>query len=174
MREQPVLIVGAGIAGLCCAIHLHQAGWKVRIFEASDGIGGRVQTDKVDGFLLDRGFQVFLTEYSEARRMLRYRGLQLKAFYPGALVRWCSDFHLMADPFRKPHHLPWTLRSKLSSIGDGLQLMRWRSQLSSMSLHEIFSKPEIQTREHLEKAGFSKKFIGKIQSGYSEIIMGIK
>ena len=67
-----------------------------------------------------------------------------------------SDFHLMADPFRKPHHLPWTLRSKLSSIGDGLQLMRWRSQLSSMSLHEIFSKPEIQTREYFEKAGFSK------------------
>ena len=159
MEEQPVLIVGAGIAGLCCAIHLHKAGRKVRIFEASDGIGGRVRTDKVDGFLLDRGFQVFLTEYSEARRMLRYRGLQLKAFYPGALVRWCSDFHLMADPFRKPHHLPWTLRSKLSSIGDGLQLMRWRSQLSSMSLHEIFSKPEIQTREYLEKAGFSKKFI---------------
>ena len=147
MEEQPVLIVGAGIAGLCCAIHLHQAGRKVRIFEASDGIGGRVRTDKVDGFLLDRGFQVFLTEYSEARRMLRYRGLQLKAFYPGALVRWCGDFHLMADPFQKPHHLPWTLRSKLSSIGDGLQLMRWRNQLSSMSLHEIFSKPEIQTRE---------------------------
>ena len=74
-------------------------------------------------------------------------------------MRWCGDFHLMADPFRKPHHLPWTLRSKLSSIGDGLQLMRWRSQLSSMSLHEIFSKPEIQTREYLEKAGFSRKFI---------------
>ncbi|MEC8258776.1 MAG: FAD-dependent oxidoreductase, partial [SAR324 cluster bacterium] len=74
MEEQPVLIVGAGIAGLCCAIHLHKAGRKVRIFEASDGIGGRVRTDKVDGFLLDRGFQVFLTEYSEARRMLRYRG----------------------------------------------------------------------------------------------------
>jgi phytoene dehydrogenase-like protein len=60
MRE-PVLIVGAGMAGLCCAADLTAAGVPVRIIEASDAVGGRVRTDVVDGFLVDRGFQVLLT-----------------------------------------------------------------------------------------------------------------
>lgn len=49
--------------------------------------GGRVRTDKVNGFLLDRGFQIFLTSYPEARAALDYDALQLKPFYAGALVR---------------------------------------------------------------------------------------
>lgn len=51
-------VIGAGIAGLVCARILTRAGLVVKVFEASDGVGGRVRTDEVDGFLLDRGFQV--------------------------------------------------------------------------------------------------------------------
>lgn len=50
--------MGAGVAGLVCARILSRAGVVVKVFEASDGVGGRVRTDEVDGFLLDRGFQV--------------------------------------------------------------------------------------------------------------------
>ena len=71
------------MAGLSCAHHLHQAGIPFRILEASDGVGGRVRTDKVDGFLLDRGFQIFLTSYPEAQAMLDYASLDLKPFYAG-------------------------------------------------------------------------------------------
>ena len=53
-----VLIVGAGIAGLCCARHLQERGFECVVLEASDAPGGRVRTDIIDGFLLDRGFQV--------------------------------------------------------------------------------------------------------------------
>ncbi|CAN0241754.1 unnamed protein product, partial [Laminaria digitata] len=53
-----VAVVGAGVAGLVCARILARGGFKVRLLEASDGVGGRVRTDEVDGFLLDRGFQV--------------------------------------------------------------------------------------------------------------------
>ena len=60
-----VVIVGAGLAGLSCAKHLQRAGKKVAIYEASDGVGGRVRTDELDGYLLDRGFQVLLTAYPE-------------------------------------------------------------------------------------------------------------
>jgi len=75
-----VLIVGAGLAGLGCARRLAEAGVSCQIVEASDGIGGRVRTDQVDGFLLDRGFQVLLSAYPEAKRVLDYGQLDLKAF----------------------------------------------------------------------------------------------
>ena len=80
-----VVIIGAGLAGLCCARRLTEAGVSFQIVESSDGIGGRVRTDEVDGFLLDRGFQVLLTAYREARQILDYSLLDLKAFSPGAL-----------------------------------------------------------------------------------------
>ena len=55
-----VVIIGAGLAGLACARRLTNAGFTCTVLEASDGIGGRVRTDRIDGFQLDRGFQVFL------------------------------------------------------------------------------------------------------------------
>jgi hypothetical protein len=49
---------------------------------------------QVDGFLLDRGFQIFLTSYPEAQRLLDYKQLDLQPFYPGGLVRFDGGFHL--------------------------------------------------------------------------------
>ena len=72
-----------GVAGLSCATHLQSAGVPYTILEASDGIGGRVRSDKVDGFTLDRGFQIFLTSYPTAKEMLDYSALDLKPFYAG-------------------------------------------------------------------------------------------
>ena len=69
-QSQPVVIVGAGVSGLCCALHLQERGLRVLLLEADADVGGRVRTDRVDGFLLDRGFQVLLTAYPEARAML--------------------------------------------------------------------------------------------------------
>ena len=59
MGDHPIAIVGAGLAGLSCAVALHDEGFAVRVFEAGDGVGGRVRTDKVDGFTLDHGFQLY-------------------------------------------------------------------------------------------------------------------
>ena len=58
-----VVIVGAGLAGLSAARVIQQHGLSVIILESSDDVGGRVRTDIVDGFQLDRGFQVMLTAY---------------------------------------------------------------------------------------------------------------
>lgn len=104
-----VLIVGAGLAGLCCARRLHQQGVRFLILEASDGVGGRIRTDMVDGYRLDRGFQVFLTSYPEAKQQLDYHALRLKPFLPGALIRYRCKFHQLADPWRRPT-LPLTAR----------------------------------------------------------------
>ena len=74
----------AGMAGLSCARHLHRAGVSFCVLEAADGVGGRVRTDALGGFQLDRGFQIFLTSYPEARAALDYAALELRPFYAGA------------------------------------------------------------------------------------------
>ncbi len=75
-----------GLAGLACGIQLAKSNVSFRILEASDGVGGRVRTDNVEGFLLDRGFQIFLTSYPEAQAILDYEALDLRPFYAGGVV----------------------------------------------------------------------------------------
>jgi phytoene dehydrogenase-like protein len=56
--QPPIIIAGGGIAGLACASQLIQQNLPVVLLEASDRVGGRVRTDIVDGYRIDRGFQV--------------------------------------------------------------------------------------------------------------------
>lgn len=72
-RAPDAVVVGAGLAGLACALDLCRAGRRVALLEASDGVGGRMRTDRRDGFLLDRGFQVFNTSYPQVKRRLELR-----------------------------------------------------------------------------------------------------
>ena len=98
-----ILVVGAGLAGLTCAKALVEAGREVRVIEASDHVGGRVRTDhSPDGFLLDRGFQVFFTAYPAARRNLDYATLRFKKFTPGAVIIRDGQWSEVGDPRRAP------------------------------------------------------------------------
>jgi len=106
-----VVVIGAGLAGLTCARRLQAAGVDCIVLEAGDAVGGRVRTDMVDGFRLDRGFQVLLTAYPAARKWLDYGRLELKKFSAGALV-WCDGGrHRVSDPWREPGALWATLRA---------------------------------------------------------------
>ena len=96
------VVVGAGVAGLTAARELSRSGLDVVVLEASDGVGGRVRTDEVDGFRLDRGFQVLPVSYPEARAALRYEPLHLRRFERGAIVRFQGRFHRLVDPRRSP------------------------------------------------------------------------
>jgi phytoene dehydrogenase-like protein len=82
-----VVVVGAGLAGLAAAVRLQEAGVEAIVVEASDGVGGRVRTDVVDGFRLDRGFQLLNPAYPEAQALLDLDALDLQPFTPG---RWCA------------------------------------------------------------------------------------
>ncbi len=86
-----IIIIGAGIAGLTCAKYLKDKGVESLILEAADDVGGRVRTDVVNGFKLDRGFQVLLTSYPEAKKLLNYDDLWLKNLPSGAYVGTASD-----------------------------------------------------------------------------------
>jgi hypothetical protein len=63
------VVIGGGLAGLSAALTLQEAGEEVELFEASDGVGGRLRSDYVDGFILDRGFQLINSGYPEIKRL---------------------------------------------------------------------------------------------------------
>ncbi len=109
-----VVVVGAGLAGLRAAQLLAAAGREVVVLEAGDDIGGRVRTDRVDGFTLDRGFQLYNPAYPQGR--LAWPDLPIRQFAAGVdVVRDGSSFPL-ADPRRDPRSLAATARS-LRALG---------------------------------------------------------
>lgn len=154
-----VYIVGAGLAGLNCARELHAKGVSFQILEGSDAVGGRVHTDEVDGFLLDRGFQVLLTAYPEARRVLDYSRLHLKAFAPGALSWYAGRSNKLVDPWRTPGAWWEGLRSPFGTLGDKFRTALLRSDVTRESIETLFNRPETSTLQALQNRGFSKEFI---------------
>jgi phytoene dehydrogenase-like protein len=150
-----VLIIGAGLAGLACARHLKDAGIACTVLEGSDGIGGRIRTDRVEGFQLDRGFQVFLSGYPEARRMLDYASLDLQPFHPGALIRYAGRFHVVSDPLRRPQDLLRNMVSPIGSLADKVRLFRLRQQALAQDLCSAAGGPMRSTRDLLQAQGFS-------------------
>jgi len=156
-----VLIVGAGLAGLCCARRLQRECTPFLILEASDGVGGRIRTDTVEGFRLDRGFQVFLTSYPEAAQQLDYNALRLKPFLPGALIRYRGKFHELADPWRRPSAALPSLFSPIGSLADKLRVARLRFRVLKGSLEDRLRDPETTTLQALRQNGFSDSMIDR-------------
>jgi len=150
-----VLIIGAGLAGLACARRLTNAGLTCTMLEASDGIGGRVRTDRVEGFQLDRGFQVFLSGYPEARKTLNYKALNLMPFHPGALIHHAGRFHVMSDPFRRPQDLPQMVFSPIGSLADKLRMLRVRRDALQQRLCATMGDPARPTHDVLQAYDFS-------------------
>lgn len=79
--SKSVVVVGAGLAGLTCAIYLQRSGANVTVLESSDRAGGRVKTDSVNGFLFDQGFQVINPSYSEIKRLNALSGLEFREIF---------------------------------------------------------------------------------------------
>ncbi|MGA1052625.1 MAG: NAD(P)/FAD-dependent oxidoreductase [Ilumatobacteraceae bacterium] len=157
--DDPVVVVGGGLAGLSCAVQLHRAGRPGRVLEASDGIGGRVRTDLVDGFRLDRGFQVMLTAYPEAHRQLDMAALDLRAFDPGARVQLGSKASVLADPLRAPTRLIDSALSPAASIADKLRILQLRRRVRAVHPAMLLRGPDLPTREALVAAGFSERIL---------------
>ncbi len=157
--DADVLVVGAGLAGLACARELAGAGLRPLVLEASDGVGGRVRTDVVDGFRLDRGFQVLLTAYPTAARVLDYDRLDLRPFEPGALVRVGDGFAAVSDPFRRPSDAVATLLSPVGSVGDKARVAKLAVTLRGRTIEEILASREDTTLHRLSELGFGQRMI---------------
>jgi phytoene dehydrogenase-like protein len=154
-----IVIVGAGLAGLAAARVLHGAGRELVIIEASDGVGGRVRTDVVDGFQLDRGFQVLLTAYPEASAQLDLDSLQLRRFEPGAVVWHDGRFDTVGDPFRRPSSLAPSIAARVGSPLDKLRILRLRRRLLASDPRALLNVPDRTAYDGLQAAGFSESMI---------------
>lgn len=155
--QHPVLIVGGGMAGLACAMTLQQAGVPFLLFEQDEKVGGRVQTDEFDGYRLDRGFQVLLTAYPEAKRFLDYEKLELRKCYPGSRVWYKDKFHQVSDPFRHPLDGVCSVFNPIGSFWDKVKVGMLRlGLLSTRSMEDTLS-----TTEALAELGYSEAMIDR-------------
>ena len=156
-----VLVIGAGLAGLTCARRLKQEGIEAIILETSDAVGGRVRTDNVDGFLIDRGFQVLLTAYPEAQRWLDYDALDLCEFPPGAAVRVEGKWSRVADPRRRWSDLLASLTADIGSTADKLRVLKWAVEANSRDGLKVFQGEEESSLARLRRRGFSPQMIDR-------------
>ena len=160
-----VVVIGAGLSGLAAARQIQQSGLSVVVLESSDAVGGRVRTDNVDGFLLDRGFQVLLTAYPELATQVDMDALDLQAFDPGALV-WLQSKnggpgkgHVVSDPFRKPSTLFATTFAPIGSVIDKLRIVVLRLRVLRGAAPNLLRNIDMSTLDALRSAGFSHRMI---------------
>ncbi|MEM7109037.1 MAG: NAD(P)/FAD-dependent oxidoreductase [Bacteroidota bacterium] len=157
--KNEVVIIGAGIAGLTCAIELEKRGTHPLIIEATDRVGGRVKTDEKDGYLMDHGFQVLLTAYPEAQHYLNYDKLELKTFDPGAIIYEVNRRYEISDPLRNPSSVFSMAFSPVGGLGDKLKMAKLTGSLKKQSVEAIFNKDELTTMAYLKDYGFSPRIL---------------
>ena len=161
MPNHPIIIVGAGMAGLACATWLRRAGRTVLLLEAADAVGGRVRTDLTpEGFRLDRGFQVLLTDYPEARRLFDYGALQLRPFTSGAVVRLADGRETtLKNPLQQPMAAFSALASPIGTLADKLLIIKLAQQVQQAAPEALLARSGTTTLEFLRRYGWSEQII---------------
>jgi len=157
-----VVIVGGGLAGLAAARRLDRAGVNWLLVEAADRIGGRVATDVVDGWRLDRGFQVLNTAYPRVPALVDLDTLDLRYFTPGVVVRRGTALHRLENPLREPRATPQTLTSGVGSLADRLKFAALATRCATYAPARLLDAPEMTTQEALRRAGLSHRIIEEV------------
>ncbi len=155
---RPVAIVGAGLSGLSCALHLHRHGVPVRLFEASNDFGGRIRTDEHRGFLIDRGFQTLDTSYPEVQRMLDFKALELSAFERTLTVPIAGKLRTIEAPRLRVDRLLPLMRLPIGTRRDKLRALWLAHALRRATPPSLLTKRERSANDYLKNLRFSPDF----------------
>ena len=147
-----VVVVGAGLAGLSAATRLAAAGCDVHVLEAGNHAGGRLATDDVDGFVVDRGFQVLNTGYPRVAD-LDLEALRLGWFERGAVVRVDGRAHRVVDPRRRPTALPGALTAPIGSLGEKARIAAYSLRAAYSPVARLLEASESGAEAALQRAG---------------------
>lgn len=156
-----VIVVGGGVAGLITAKHLQTNGYRTTIIEQQETVGGRVQSREVDGFTLDRGFQVLFSAYPTLREELELDDLTLRPFVPGAILAEPGNRSSLSDPLRHPTGAIETLLNREITVGDKLRVIRLLLQLLNRDQSSFFTGDSVSIEQTLQEQGFSEQFINR-------------
>ncbi len=153
-----MVVVGAGLAGLRCAQALTEAGRDVVVLEAADVVGGRIRSDRVDGFLVDRGFQLLNPAYPAVGRWVDVDALHLQPFGAGVAARTEDRLAVLGHPLREPGLIPGTVRTVARRPKEVVALARWAAPLlrprRGTSLEDVLAtRPDVDRRTALDTAG---------------------
>lgn len=159
LKNNSIYIIGAGVSGLIAATILERNGFSPTILEASDRVGGRLKTDILEGYQLDRGFQVMLDAYPKSKEYLDYQKLELQKLLPGAVIFENGNSQTLGDPLRALSLAIPTVLAASGSIRDKIKVMRLNSDLASKDIETIFDTEEKTTWQYLREYGFSNRFI---------------
>jgi phytoene dehydrogenase-like protein len=152
------IVVGGGLAGLTAARHLVGAGLDVRVLEAADEVGGRLRTDQIDGFRLDRGFQVVCPAYPALAREFDVDALELRPFARGLGVLSNQFVHRIGpDP-----SMVGALRIRLLSLRDASALARLTTLDAVGPAGRLKHRSDRTTHHELRAAGLSERAIDTV------------
>ena len=151
-RHADVVVIGAGLAGLAAATTLARAGVDVCVLERQDGVGGRVRTDRVDGLLLDRGFQLLNPSYPAVLDLVDLDALDLRPFDAGVVVAHGGRRTVVADPRRQPRHALGALVGP-GGLPEKLAFARWAARAGYGDPSRIVREPDEPYRETLQRNG---------------------
>ncbi|MEU2565251.1 NAD(P)/FAD-dependent oxidoreductase [Streptomyces althioticus] len=157
-----VVVVGAGLAGLACALDLCRAGRRVALLEASDGVGGRMRTDRRDGFLLDRGFQVFNTSYPQVKRRLDLGSLRLRPFTAGVVAHTSRGPVRLVDPTRESGASEALTPGRLPGARDLAALAGLTAWDTLLPASAVRRRRDGSTSRALKRAGVSDAMVDEI------------
>lgn len=152
-------VVGGGLAGLVAATRLAEAGADVTLYERRPEVGGRVRTETVNGFTLDRGFQVFFTSYPAVVAELDIDALDIRQFAPGATICRPGSRSVLSDPLRDPRAAIASLLNDEVSLSDKLRTLALRHDLAKRDEGAFFTGRDASIREYLHDWGFADDYV---------------
>lgn len=163
----PVVIIGAGLSGLAAALELEAKGRSCWIIEKASQVGGKIQTDFVEGkYYLDHGFQVLLPAYPELKKLLPRLNLELKKFNAGALINVKGKIYKVADPLMVPESIFSTALGSYGTFKDKMLVLKLKHFVSRQDSNDLLRMNSGTSLEFLRHFGFSEKMIANFWSPF--------